>query len=264
MRALDFVPAQATADQPDGINALAGILNDADPDGLEGSVQGWPPTGEVQEPPDRLADAGNDTGLARNADATSGSDAGEDTISPNASADEPHGAQLAQAAPATTGRDAISATGADASVEYTNRDGTKTVYERGDRAWRTRNPGAIQYGDFARDHGAIGVHTVAPFSDGTKLPDLAIFPDVETGRRAQRALLKGQKYQELTIDGVIERYSKTDRERYKEFVREALKLPGTTPMRDLTPEQFDQFLKTIQRFERSLPGTVREIPAPGR
>jgi hypothetical protein len=159
-------------------------------------------------------------------------------------------------------RQAMRADGRGDVVGYTNLDGSRTEYDGGTRAWRTRNPGAITYSPFIRDHGAIGIHTVPPLKDGTKLPDFAIFPDMETGRRAQRALLKTSKYQAKTIDDVIKEYSRTDVASYQKFVRETLKLSGTTPMRNLTSEQFDQLLKAMQRFEDTRPGTVREIPAP--
>ena len=91
-----------------------------------------------------------------------------------------------------------------------------------------------------------------------------MFPNTETGTRAQRALLLTPKYQARTINGVIERYSKDNIADYQKFVTKALNLPGTTLMRHLSSEQLDQLVTAMQRFERSRPGTVREIPAPGR
>jgi hypothetical protein len=262
-----FVMNQADQVQPLGDAAGAGrqglAVEDPPVDGR--SVTG-PLTAQNQEPASPVSDAGNAAVTA----ATSALDRSEDTIAPVAAPDVDTMSALDRTEvedfipSELLARQAVRASGRGNTVEYTNRNGTKTMHDGGTRAWRTRNPGSITAGPFARDHGAIGVHKAPPLKDGTKLPDFAIFPDMETGTRAQRALFKGSKYQALTLDGTIAEYSRTDVANYQKFVREALKLDGTTPMRDLTPEQFDQLVKAMQQFERSRPGTVREIPAPRR
>jgi hypothetical protein len=248
--------AQADQVQPLDVNPPSGILNDAGPAGLEVSVPGGPPTGEAQNPPVFVDDAENDTDIVSDTDATSGSDGAEDAISASASADGSQGVQLAQAAPVPSGRAAVAAEGAEGRVEYTNRDRSRDVYEGGSRPWRTRNPGSIMYGPFARRHGAIGVHTVPGEID------MAIFPDKETGTRAQRALLAGPTYQVMTLDEAIAQYSKTNVPDYQAFVRRALNLSGTTSMRELTPAQLDQLVTAMQRFENTRSGTMHQIPPP--
>ena len=91
---------------------------------------------------------------------------------------------------------------------------------------------------------------------------MAIFPDRETGTRAQRSLLAGPTYQVMTLDEAIAHYSKTNVANYQAFVRQALNLPGTTSMRELTPAQLDQLVNAMQRFENTRPGTVHQIPPP--
>ena len=61
---------------------------------------------------------------------------------------------------------------------------------------RNRNPGNIKYGDFAIRHGAVG-------SDGA----FAIFPTMEAGRDAQRALWLGPDYRNLPLDEGIKRWA---------------------------------------------------------
>jgi hypothetical protein len=67
------------------------------------------------------------------------------------------------------------------------------------RADRNNNPGNIEYGEFARRHGATG-------NDGR----FAIFPDRETGFRAAEALMMGPGYRNLTLDQIGRRWAEGD------------------------------------------------------
>lgn len=64
------------------------------------------------------------------------------------------------------------------------------------RPQRNRNPGNIEFGPFARAHGAVG-------SDGR----FAIFPDDDTGFAALTALLKSEHYTALSIAQAVNRYA---------------------------------------------------------
>ncbi len=66
----------------------------------------------------------------------------------------------------------------------------------GSRSYRNNNPGNLEYGDFAKRHGAIG-------SDGR----FAIFPDYETGRAATAALAKSSGYKGMSIAEMGARWS---------------------------------------------------------
>lgn len=71
------------------------------------------------------------------------------------------------------------------------------IREGGSRAWRNHNEGNLEYGDYARRHGAIG-------TDGR----FAIFPNAETGRNAKRNLLfNTNSYKDLTLLDAIKRYA---------------------------------------------------------
>jgi hypothetical protein len=80
------------------------------------------------------------------------------------------------------------------------------------RCRRNFNPGNIEAGRFAVAHGAIG-------SDGR----FAIFPDDETGFKAQAALLDGPIYRGLTIAQAIAKYApsnENDTARYTKLICE--------------------------------------------
>jgi len=71
------------------------------------------------------------------------------------------------------------------------------VRREGARNWRNNNPGNLEYGDFARAHGAVG-------TDGR----FAVFPDYAAGRRAKEALLfESEAYAGRTIQSAISRYA---------------------------------------------------------
>ena len=63
------------------------------------------------------------------------------------------------------------------------------------------NPGNIKFGKFAAKYGArMGRR-------GTDGGNFAVFPDVETGLKAQRDLLVGKNYRNLTVDQAMRRWS---------------------------------------------------------
>ena len=64
------------------------------------------------------------------------------------------------------------------------------------RAAKNNNPGNIEYGEFARAHGATG-------SDGR----FAIFPDADAGFAALKALFELPDYRNLTIAEALHRYA---------------------------------------------------------
>lgn len=80
--------------------------------------------------------------------------------------------------------------GKGTSRVYGMADGSVETRTGGTRAWRSNNPGNIEYGSFAKSHGAIG-------SDGR----FAIFSSYEAGRKAKENLLfEGKNYRNLTLD----------------------------------------------------------------
>ncbi len=117
----------------------------------------------------------------------------------------------------------------------------------GSRSWRNNNPGNIEYGAFAREHGASG-------SDGR----FAIFPDEAAGIRAQRALLfEHPNYRNSTIRQAISRWapaSENNTAAYAAGIAGGTGVTEHTQLSDLTPEQQERFLATMRRIEGWRPG----------
>lgn len=82
------------------------------------------------------------------------------------------------------------------SVIYHRNDGTKLIKTGGTPAWRNNNPGNIRFYRFAKENGSIG-----------NASGFAIFPDYDTGRRALARLLRGEKYQSLSIFDAVATYA---------------------------------------------------------
>ncbi|PRH86931.1 hypothetical protein C5L14_16730 [Labrys okinawensis] len=108
----------------------------------------------------------------------------------------------------------------------------------GSRSWRNRNPGNIEYGPFARSHGAIG-------SDGR----FAIFPSEDVGTRAQESLLFDSKgYRNLTLAQAIHRWAPGFENDVPAYIR-AMGLDPNTKMSDFSPEQRRQLLANMRKHE---------------
>jgi hypothetical protein len=125
----------------------------------------------------------------------------------------------------------------------------------GSRHWRNNKPGNIEAGKFANAHGAIG-------SDGV----FAIFPDAATGMAALESLLQTPGYQQLTIEGAMERYAppaENNTAAYVLFITQRLGLAASTQMSDLTPDQLDSFAAAINSYEGGAAGTTYQMGDPG-
>lgn len=77
------------------------------------------------------------------------------------------------------------------------------------RPQRNHNPGDIEYGPFAKAHGATG-------SDGR----FAIFPDDAAGYRALDALLKSPAYSGLTVAKAIEKFAPSKENDTAKYIRD--------------------------------------------
>jgi hypothetical protein len=108
----------------------------------------------------------------------------------------------------------------------------------GSLAWRTNNPGNIMPSPFARKYGAIG-------EVGTN----AVFPTLEIGRAAEKALLAGPSYSTLTLEKVIEKWSQGN-PLLADKIAEAVKIFGANrKYYTLSDEEKDRFMKFMERYE---------------
>ena len=151
------------------------------------------------------------------------------------------------------GKKIVSASGNDGTgkTEVTYSDGSKETLT-GVRAVRNNNPGNLEFGDFAKQHGAVG-------SDGR----YAVFPDVQTGTQAQMSLLKLPKYQNLSLVDAIHQYappSEGNNASYPQQLSQATGIPLNTKLSSLSPDQFSNMVNKMQRIEGFKGGSASATP----
>lgn len=136
----------------------------------------------------------------------------------------------------------------DASGRALRREGT--------RAWRNNNPGNIEYGSFAKSHGAVG-------TDGR----FAVFPSYEAGRKAKEALLFESKgYRGKTLRQAINRYAppvENDTGAYVAAVARGAGVAPDTPLSAMTAKQRQLMLDAMERVEGFRPGRENGVQMDG-
>jgi hypothetical protein len=112
---------------------------------------------------------------------------------------------------------------------------------RGDRATRNNNPGNIEAGAYANSQGAIG-------TDGR----FAVFGSRLTGTRAQKGLIFGKNYANLTLRQAIAKYappSENNSAAYAAAVAAAAGVSLDTKMKDIPADKRDAVVKGMQDVE---------------
>ncbi|MBS0918392.1 hypothetical protein [Providencia rettgeri] len=114
------------------------------------------------------------------------------------------------------------------------------IREGGSRAWRNHNEGNLEYGDYARRHGAIG-------TDGR----FAIFPNAETGRNAKRNLLfNTNSYKDLTLLDAIKRYAPKGENKPAQYYKVVRNAVGSDKkMGEYTSSEREIILEAFKRVE---------------
>ncbi len=129
-------------------------------------------------------------------------------------------------------------TGADFGVKFTSKGKTVTYYYPGDSVVvlkgnipnRQNNPGALKYGEFAKNHGAIG--------KGAR--GFAIFPSAEEGIEALKALLQSENYKNLTIFEAMKRFApacENDPKAYADGIRKTTGIDAAKKLYELTKDE---------------------------
>ncbi|QTR49622.1 conjugal transfer protein TraG N-terminal domain-containing protein [Candidatus Thiothrix anitrata] len=135
--------------------------------------------------------------------------------------------------------------GGAASVVSTSR-GKEVSYPDGEtriggsRSWRNNNPGNLEYGKFAKQHGAIG-------TDGR----FAVFPDKATGDAARVALLRG-KYGDHSIASMVAAYApphENDTGRYATVIATAAGVAPSARISELSDQQFSSMVDKMAQHE---------------
>lgn len=135
-------------------------------------------------------------------------------------------------------------------------DSSVLVKKDGTLAWRNNNPGNLVCGPFSKRHGAVGCNK-----------DKAVFPDIETGRKAQTSLLKTKDFQSRTIAKAIEKYAPPEynpTEKYIQYVTKKTGMSRDKKLGDMTSQEFDKFTEAIRRYEHLTPGTEVRLPNPDK
>ncbi len=125
--------------------------------------------------------------------------------------------------------------GKDVLYKYDN--GQVSRRSGGTRAWRNCNPGNLRLTPFSRENGAIG-----------KAGGFAVFPDVETGRRALGNLLRSENYINKTIRAAIYKYAPPHENNVASYNRQLIKLTGldiNKKISSLTGKQLESVINAI-------------------
>lgn len=134
---------------------------------------------------------------------------------------------------------------------FVGNDGNIYEASGGSRAWRNNNPGNLEYGNFARNNGAIG-------TDGR----FAIFPDIATGFNAMAGLLSTNVYQSLTIEGAINRYAPSSENNVENYLKSIERQTGfvrSTPMNQLSKDDLLRLAKAMAKHEGNIAGKKRLV-----
>ncbi|OAM32636.1 hypothetical protein A7Q01_00130 [Eikenella sp. NML96-A-049] len=147
---------------------------------------------------------------------------------------------------------------------YTTHGGGSFRKVGGSRSWRNNNPGNMEYGTFAKAHGAIG-------TDGR----FAIFPTEQAGRRAKEALIfesdggkrlpnnpldygAGIGYRNKTLTQMIAAYAPASENNTRAYQQRVLAAVGgrNKRMRDYTPAERKAIMQAMLVVEGWKEGRV--------
>ena len=147
---------------------------------------------------------------------------------------------------------------------YTTQGGGSFRKVGGSRSWRNNTPGNMEYGAFAKAHGAIG-------TDGR----FAIFPTEEAGRRAKEALIfesnggkrlpnnpldygAGIGYRDKTLTQMIAAYAPASENNTRAYQQRVLAAVGgrNKRMRDYTPAERKAIMQAMLVVEGWKEGRV--------
>jgi hypothetical protein len=153
------------------------------------------------------------------------------------------------------------------SIVYFDKEGNKLIRRKdptpkslkGSKAWRHNNPGNLAMGPHARQHGAIGSASYKTLDEEGKEREynFAIFPSREIGHAAMVALLKEDRYLQLTLEALPRKYTgvkdgKPDTKEaiaYRDFLKKATKFDMSRTIQSLDDTEFNTLIKKMQNYE---------------
>lgn len=134
------------------------------------------------------------------------------------------------------------------------------VKRMGARNWRNNNPGNIMGGKFAKSQGAIGSDNGSDFN-------AAIFPDYETGRKAQKKLIFDTKYKDKTVAQMMAQYAPfghgtNNPIKYTNYILSSTGIDGTKRMSEYTDAERTKILDAMQSYEGYRAGKTTVLKKP--
>lgn len=143
------------------------------------------------------------------------------------------------------------------------------VKRTGVKSWRNNNPGNITSDSgFAKRYGAVGVDNSGGIdSQGTQVPNLAVFPTLAAGEAAKRALLftSTSEYMKKDVWYAIERYAGDPRghtidiSAYARYVASKAGVSVSSTMTSLTETQQTAMMNAITSFEGFKVGKITVV-----
>lgn len=136
-----------------------------------------------------------------------------------------------------------------------SKSGHRIESSSGTIAWRNNNPGNLKNTAFSKKNGSIGEDYLGH----------AVFPTLEIGKKAQKALLFGADsvYGNLTLDAAIRRYApksdKNDPKEYVNYVVRTAKVNKNTIMHKFTDAQKEAILKAMTNMEGFKSGIRKNV-----
>jgi hypothetical protein len=139
---------------------------------------------------------------------------------------------------------------------YKTDTGGTEIREGGTRAWRNKNPGNVRYGDYARQHGAVGKD-----AEG-----FAMFATTEAGEAARKNLIFNTKgYKDKTLTDAIAKYAPPSENDTAAYQAAVLKSVGgaNKKMSDYSPAEQDMILAAMEKKEGYKAGKITMVGEPG-
>lgn len=136
------------------------------------------------------------------------------------------------------------------SVIYTDDTGKSFRFSGGTRAWRYHNPGNIRPSKTKKRDGQIGI-----------VNNFVVFSSNELGRLGLIEVIK-IKYSNSSISQMMEKFAprtENDTDKYIRFLRKKTRITDKRKIKDLTAEELELLVKSIEQFEGYKAGTITEV-----
>lgn len=136
------------------------------------------------------------------------------------------------------------------SVIYVDDAGNRFIARGGDRNYRNNNPGNLVPGEVSKRNGQIG-------SAG----GFAVFPDVESGRKAMRDSLR-TVHGNRALREMIEKYApdeENDTPAYLAYLRTKTGVRDDRRIKDFSTAEFDALCAAIEKMEGKRPAVWSRI-----